>query len=176
MQKADQWRRWIHIQPTVLWLCWRDDNDSIPTSAPNIPGNVKHKPTFRRNLQDIYRTLMYLSIAERILANKMLSMSDVQQGQRYIQLHCQELLRLGVHLLPNHHLSMHYSDIFRRFGPAYVWWLFAFERFNGDQESVNINGRGGGEVEMTLIRNWVSKHRLFELVRILYTRLLSTYF
>ncbi|EGO03200.1 hypothetical protein SERLA73DRAFT_23695, partial [Serpula lacrymans var. lacrymans S7.3] len=47
----------------------------------------------------------------------------------------------------NHHLSMHYSSIFKHFGPAYGWWLFAFEQFNGKLEWVNLNGHADGEME-----------------------------
>lgn len=93
-------------------------------------------------------------------------MIDVRRGQRYLQMYCQLLLRIEAHLTINHHLAMHYVDIFRRFGPAYVWWLFAFERCNGEQEQVNTNGRAGGEMELTLMRSWVGKHQLFELVRV----------
>ncbi|GBE85854.1 hypothetical protein SCP_0803760 [Sparassis crispa] len=59
---------------------------------------------------------------------------------------------------------MHYTDIFKRFGPAYSWWLFAFEHCNGEQEQVKLNGHAEGEMEVTMMRNWVAKHRLHELM------------
>lgn len=92
-------------------------------------------------------------------------MEEVQRGHNYLQRCCHAMLKLGIHLLPNHHLAMHYPEIFRLFGPVYAWWLYAHERFNGIQENVNHNGKGEGELELTLLRNWVLKHRLYELVR-----------
>jgi hypothetical protein len=64
----------------------------------------------------------------------------------------------------NNHLSMHYPDSFLR-GPTNSWWLMGFERCNGDQKKVNLNGHAeGAEMELTLARSWVQKHRLYELV------------
>ncbi|KAG1831439.1 hypothetical protein DFJ58DRAFT_848212 [Suillus subalutaceus] len=49
---------------------------------------------------------------------------------------------------------MHYSLVFRQYGPAYATWLFGFECFNGVLEDVNLNGHGGGEMEYSLARDW----------------------
>ncbi|KAL1949361.1 hypothetical protein VTO73DRAFT_8242 [Trametes versicolor] len=164
LPKADQWRRWVNIQCTVLWLAWRDGDDRLRHAAPEVPHNAKSKPTFTRNLAEIYRVFLYASIAERILASKSISEDDVKRGHRFMQMCCQEMLRLGIHLVPNYHFAMHYPQFFRLFGPVYAWWLFAHERFNGEQEKVNTNGRAAGEMELTLMRNWIAKHRLFELL------------
>ncbi|KAG6882621.1 hypothetical protein C0992_011209, partial [Termitomyces sp. T32_za158] len=59
---------------------------------------------------------------------------------------------------------MHYVQIFKQFGPAYAWWLFPFECFNGELEKVNLNGHATGEMELTLLRDWTLKHRLEELL------------
>ncbi|KAG6875879.1 hypothetical protein C0993_006940 [Termitomyces sp. T159_Od127] len=59
---------------------------------------------------------------------------------------------------------MHYIQVFKRFGPAYAWWLFLFERFNGELEKVNLNGHAAGEMELTLLHDWGLKQRLKELV------------
>jgi hypothetical protein len=112
----------------------------------------------------IYKLVLYLSVSERILASKAISISDIDRGQAYLQLYCQGLESLGVHQTINSHLAMHYSLVFRQYGPAYATWLFGFERFNGVLEDVNLNGHGGGEMEYSLARDWVEKHRLYELV------------
>ncbi|GJE95314.1 hypothetical protein PsYK624_114980 [Phanerochaete sordida] len=164
LQKADQLRRWVHIQPVVLWICWRDENDKIRPYGNAVPAKSKYHPKFKRALHDIYTASLYLALAERILACKSVSINDVKRGQGYLRKYCEILLRIGAHLTINHHVAMHYVDIFRRFGPAYVWWLFAFERCNGEQENVNHNGHANGEMELTLMRNWVMKHRLFEVL------------
>ncbi|KAK7453212.1 hypothetical protein VKT23_011893 [Stygiomarasmius scandens] len=53
--------------------------------------------------------------------------------------------------------------MFKLFGPVYGWWLFAFKWFNGILEKVNTNGQDGGCMELTLLRNWVQNHLLYEL-------------
>lgn len=164
LQKADQWRRLTNIQTTILWVCWRDENDIIKTIPPPIPPNCKSRPTFRRNPREIYNLVLYLSVAERILASKAISMDEVKRGQRYLQRYCQGLQKLGVHMLINHHMSMHYQTIFENFGPTYGWWLFAFERCNGDQQKVNLNGHADGEMELSLLRKWTEKQLFYDLV------------
>jgi len=57
---------------------------------------------------------------------------------------------------------MHIADMIKMFGPVYSWWLFAFERFNGMLEHVNHNGHDGGRMELTLMRNWVQTHLIYE--------------
>ncbi|KAJ2982401.1 hypothetical protein NUW54_g10758 [Trametes sanguinea] len=163
--KADQWRRWVNIQCTILWSLWGDDADMIRSNAPRPPRNAKDVEDFdRSDLAEIYEIFLFASVAERILASKSISAEDVQRGHSYLRRCCQRMLALGIHLLPNHHLAMHYPEIFRLFGPVYAWWLYAHERFNGIQEKVRTNGKGDGEMELTLTRNWVAKQRLHELL------------
>ena len=71
---------------------------------------------------------------------------------------------MGWPMVINNHLSMHYPDSFLC-GPTNSWWLMGFERCNGDQKKVNLNGHvEGAEMELTLARSWVQKHHLYELV------------
>jgi len=139
----------------VLWLIWRDNTDKVPRKARDIPANARARPCFQRHLDDIFRMAVYLSVAERILASRTITIADVRRGQRYLQRFCEIAIRLKIHLKPNHHLAMHYEVIFRRFGPVYAWWLFAFERYNGLLEQVNLNGHASGEMELTLLRHWI---------------------
>jgi hypothetical protein len=57
---------------------------------------------------------------------------------------------------------MHYLKFIKLFGPIYGWWLFAFERFNGMLEKVKHNGHDGGRMELTLMRQWVMTHLIYE--------------
>lgn len=165
LQKADQWRTLLNVQHILLWLVWRrETDDKIRTTAPEIPPNAKKIPSFKRNPAEIYRLGLYLAVAESILASKAVSMDDVNRAHEYLVRYCKLSLRLGIHLKPNHHLAMHYPAIFRRFGPTYAWWLFAFERFNGYLENINLNGHAGGIMELTILRNWVQRHRVYEMV------------
>lgn len=112
----------------------------------------------------MYRLSLYLATAERTLGSRSITVNDARRGVKYLQQYCQLALSLGIPLKPNHHLAMHYVDMFKRFGPVYGWWLFAFERFNGYLEDVNLNGHAGGEMERTILRGWITKHRTYELV------------
>lgn len=165
LQKADEWRRYAAIQHVVLWLCWRDEDDEIPTTAPPIPSRSTVPEGVDRHLHKFYRLALLISSACRVLAARAISMTDVHHGQELLRSYCLLALTMGIHLMPNHHLSMHYWMIFKLFGPAYAWWLFGFERFNGLLEKVKLNGHANGEMETTLMRNWVRRHRVYDLVR-----------
>ena len=150
--------------PIVLWYCWRDDNDRIPQSEPPINTRAKAPPNTDRRRDHAYELSLMLSASVRLFTSRAISVTDVQRAQRLIQLFCQMALRMGIHLTINHHLAMHYLKVFDDFGPVYAWWLFAYERFNGLLEKVNLNGHADGVMELTLMRAWVLRHRFYELV------------
>jgi hypothetical protein len=162
-KKADEWRRLLTILPVVLWFVWRDNLDKIPAGAPRVPTDAKQKPTFVRCRKKLYDALLLLCTASSLLSCWNVALSSLHRGQTLLQWYCQALLRLKVPLSPNHHWAMHYEVIFRRFGPAYAWWVYAYERFNGLLQKVNLNYHEG-EMESTLMRFWVRMHRLYELV------------
>jgi hypothetical protein len=165
LQKADQWRTLCNTQHIFLWLAWRDSQtDEIKTKAPDIPPQAKKPVSFKRKLPELYDMILYLAVAERILSSRSITINDAKRGVDYLQRYCEIGLRLGVNLKPNHHLAMHYVEIFKQYGPVYAWWLFAFERFNGYLEDVNLNGHAGGVMERTILRSWITKHRMYELV------------
>jgi len=91
-------------------------------------------------------------------------MAQANAGQMYLANYCQRLLLLGVSPTINHHIAMHFSSMIKLLGPVYGWWLFAFERFNGMLKRVNHNGHDGGRMELTLLRNWVQTHLIYELL------------
>lgn len=156
-------RRWVEIQPTILWLCWQDENGRIPKSAPPIPAQAKSIPKFRRQLDEIYELALFLLVSDHILAAKSISMDEVTKGHWYLTMYNHGAVKLGIPLVINNHLAMHYPSCYR-FGPTYTWWLYGFERCNGDQKKVNLNGHADSEMELTLARDWVQKHCLYELV------------
>ncbi|KIJ07324.1 hypothetical protein PAXINDRAFT_182502 [Paxillus involutus ATCC 200175] len=164
LQKADQWRRFSAIMPVILWMSWRDENDNIRTDSPAVPPNAKTPPDIDCRLNKMFELVLFLSTATRLLTSRSISMYDVDRGQQLLQRYCRMALTMRIHLVINHHLSMHYAPFFKNFGPVYAWWLFAFERFNGLLEQVNLNGHAGGIMELTLMRNWVLRHRLYELL------------
>lgn len=164
MKKADEWRRLLTVTPVILWLSWKDHSDEIPDTAPRVLPNEQIKPTHSRKRRSLYGAILYLCAGVRQLSTKTISMAQAAAGQTYLAMYCRQMLALNVVLTVNHHLAMHFASMIRLFGPIYAWWLFAFERFNGMLKKVNHNGHDGGQIEHTLLRNWVQGHLLFELL------------
>ncbi|KDQ21303.1 hypothetical protein BOTBODRAFT_40142 [Botryobasidium botryosum FD-172 SS1] len=163
LKKADEWRRAAGLWPIAFFVVWGNEDDAIPSQAPKVPANAKKKPTWIRNLSRIYGALLMLCVAARILSSKAISVDTARRGIDSLRRYCLALLALKIHLVPNHHVAMHYLPWFKAFGPVYGWWLFAFERFNGILERVKTNNHANGEMELTLVRYWVQYHRLYEL-------------
>lgn len=170
-KKSDEWRRLSAVLPVALWFVWRNHIDQITPGAPRVPSNAESPPKFTRCRQKLFDVVLYLCSAVRLFSAWSISLIDVHRAQTFLQWYCQGLLRLKVHLTPNHHWSMHYEPIFKRFGPACAWWVYAFERYNGLLQKVNLNYHEG-EMETTLMRYWLRMHRLYELVSLLSSSIL----
>jgi|SRR5882762_713404 hypothetical protein len=164
LQKADQWRRFASVMPIIFFICWRDNNDRIPATTTPVHHAAKPPADIDRRLDHVYQLCLLLSTAVRLFTSRAVTLSDVDRAQLLLKLYCLQSLRMKIHLKPNHHLAMHYRLFFQLFGPVYAWWLFAFEPFNGLLEKVNLNGHAGGVMELTLMRAWLERHRLYELV------------
>ena len=52
----------------------------------------------------------------------------------------------------NLHLHLHLKEVFLDFGPAYAFWLYSFERYNGILGDYSINSR---TIESQLIRRFL---------------------
>ncbi|KAG2126265.1 uncharacterized protein EDB93DRAFT_1257640 [Suillus bovinus] len=149
LKKADEWRRLLTITPVLLWWSWKDEHNSIPDTAPPVPPNVQ-VPQFSRRCRHIYDAVLLLCVGVHLLATQSISMSQAQLGQSFLSQYCLRCLNLKIHLMINHHASMHIADMIKLFGPVYSWWLFAFERFNGMLERVNHNGHDDYEYALSL--------------------------
>ncbi|KAG1774897.1 hypothetical protein EV702DRAFT_1237500 [Suillus placidus] len=137
LKKSDEWRRLLTVTPVVLWWSWRDENDEIPDKEPPLPPNTV-QPDFSRNCRSLYQTILLLCTGVCILSSRTISMSQAWIGQSFISHYCLESLQLRIPLTINHHASMHISEMIRKVGPVYAWWLFAFERFNGMLERTHL--------------------------------------
>lgn len=162
LKKADEWRHLLHITPVPLWLCWREEDDSILDLAPPMPPNARNTPKHSRKLRSIYDALLLLCASVHILSAKEISVSEARIGQELMAQYSIIALRLGFKLTVNNHLVMHIADMIRLFGPVQNWWLFPFERFNGVLERVNHNGHDGGALEVTLMRSRIQAQLLFD--------------
>ncbi|KAE9404137.1 hypothetical protein BT96DRAFT_955712 [Gymnopus androsaceus JB14] len=162
LKKADEWRRLLTVTPVLLWIASRNPDDTIPDTEPAVSPNERITTTHSRRRLSLYKAVLFLCVAVRLLATKKNSVDQANAGQTYFAHYCLALLALGVELTVNHHLAMHFSWMIKIYGPVYSWWLFAFERFNGLLEKMKNNGHDGGRVELTILRNWVQTHLLYE--------------
>jgi hypothetical protein len=66
---------------------------------------------------------------------------------------------------PNHHWAVHTTDHLRDYGPMNNFWAFLSERLNKVLKSANTNGRGGGQLEISMMREFIRDTRLDSIVR-----------
>lgn len=152
----------------MLWIAWRNNLDAITTTAPPIPLQAGKKPTLTRNPRAIWNCSVFLTVSLRLYTSWIAYLLDIDRAQLYMRYFCEGLLRLNVHLKPNHHFAMHLPQYFRSFGPCYSWWLFPYERFNGILEEVELNGHPD-DGETSLARWWIRSHLLHDFVSCIHT-------
>ena len=61
---------------------------------------------------------------------------------------------------PNHHWAIHTKDQLRDYGPMPNFWAFLTERLNKLLKSSNANGRGGGQMEVSMMREFYRDSQL----------------
>ncbi len=65
---------------------------------------------------------------------------------------------------PNHHLHCHLMECIFHFGSPYSFWLFPFERYNGDMGKLHTNNQ---EMELTLTRKFAEMSAVSGMVSML---------
>ena len=107
-----------------------------------------------KNYTDHYENCLRSCAGTRILCTQSITPIEAQRGQDFLSDAFQSWAAMNCHLTPNFHASMHILEWILAYGPAYAWWVFAYERFIGQLGKYNTNGRQGGELEGTLMRGW----------------------
>lgn len=152
----------LTVTPVVLWAVWKDNQDEIPDSEPPLSSTEKITTKHSRNFARLYNAILLLCAAVKILSTKTITLAEALVGQDLLARYCTTLLALDVVLTINHHLAMHFYLMICLLGPVYCFWLFRFERFNGRLEKAKLNGHDGGRAELTMMRNWMLGHLLFD--------------
>jgi hypothetical protein len=148
-----------------------DDSTSASSDAEDLdsesdPQSQSRPPS--RNYWAHYTNCLRFCASLRILATRALSLDDVDRGLGFHLEAFRSWARMGCHLTPNFHGSVHLGDYLRAYGPMYGWWAWAYERFNGILARVKTNGHhSGGELEATLMRAWVKTSLTQDLVSLL---------
>jgi hypothetical protein len=66
---------------------------------------------------------------------------------------------------PNHHWAVHLPDQLRDYGPVHNFWTFLTERLNKLLKSSNTNHWTGGQLEISMMREFYRSGRLQGMVR-----------
>ena len=106
------------------------------------------------NLHHYYNTVLYFSVSLCILPSRSISPNEVVRGCRFLLQAVQSWACMNCHLVPYHHLSMHFEDQFLQLGPTPGWWAYGSECNNGILGQTNHNNHIGGELEATIMRRW----------------------
>ncbi|KAF8511920.1 hypothetical protein JB92DRAFT_2724598, partial [Gautieria morchelliformis] len=67
---------------------------------------------------------------------------------------------------PNHHFLVHLPAQIHDYGPVYGFWCFLGERLNKLLKSFQSNNWGGGQLEVSMMREWGRDVQLHEMVRV----------
>ena len=55
---------------------------------------------------------------------------------------------------PNHHFAVHLPEQILDYGPIYGFWCFLGERLNKLLKNFNSNNWTGGQMEISMVREW----------------------
>jgi hypothetical protein len=124
---ADQWRSFcsIHLVVTLVRLWGASD-----------PLSWHHK---------MLTNFMDLVTAVKLATMRSMTPDRIAQYQFHMTRYLTELLELypDVGLSPNQHSSLHYPELFERFGPTHAWRCWAIERMNFKLQEVPTNMKFG---------------------------------
>lgn len=117
-----------------------------------------------RNYLRHFNTALEWCTAMRIWLSRSISVGEAKRAHECHASACQEWARMLCHLTPYFHLVMHLIIWILMLGPVYGWWEFPYERFNGFLGRFRHNGHTGGELEATMMRGWLKRQLLHDLV------------
>jgi hypothetical protein len=127
---ADQWRTFITINLVVTLI--------------RLWGALPPENRFRQMLDN----LMDLVTAVKISHMRSLSHEQIDQYTKSMHSYLAGVLILYPHarLVIKHHLALHLSPLFRRFGPTHAWRTFPFERINLVLQRTQTNSHIGTKI------------------------------
>ena len=104
----------------------------------------------------------YFVLACKSLGKRVLTVDDIELGDRYLMQFCKAFEQLyGKDLVtPNMHLHGHLKECLLDYGPFHAFWCFTFERFNGILGSYHTNNRS---VEIQLMRRFLMQAKVKDL-------------
>ncbi|KJA24126.1 hypothetical protein HYPSUDRAFT_96223, partial [Hypholoma sublateritium FD-334 SS-4] len=147
--KADEWKAFCTVNlPITLTRLWGSK-----------PETDRHRQMLTNYLELI--TAVKLANSRAITEDKILLFDKHMQAY----LHGIRELYPFSDISPYQHLTLHFADQLRRFGPTHSWRCYAFERYNGILQQIPTNDTIG-ELEETMFIKFCQAQNL----RVLFTQ------
>lgn len=114
---------------------------NLPITLTRIWGSKSEGSRYRKMLENF----MHLIAAVKISNLRTMTEDNIRLYEKHMREYLQGLLQLYPYteISPYQHLSLHFGDQLRRFGPTHSWRCFAFERYNGIIQNIPTNQRLG---------------------------------
>ena len=127
--KADEWKIWV-----------------IALSKPLLLGKLD---------DPFYKHWLKFVEANRLIASPSVSREDIEAAHALLLSFCTEMEQLygPASITPNMHFHIHLKEGLLDYGPAYGYWVFNFERYNGDVKNIDTNRKGS--FESTYMENFL---------------------
>lgn len=124
---ADQWRTFCTINlPVTLIRLWGKESEDTREAK-------------------MLKNFMHLVTAIRLASMRSMTAERIDEYQRHMHRYLVTLLDLfpGTSITPYQHMSLHFGDMLRRFGPTHGWRCFPFERYNYLLQQIPTNNKLG---------------------------------
>ncbi|EIE87352.1 hypothetical protein RO3G_12063 [Rhizopus delemar RA 99-880] len=127
--KADEWKVWVTFMSKVLLLGKLD--------------------------RQYYQHWLKFVDANILIASPSITTEDVEEAHRLLISFCSEMEGLygAKNISINMHLHAHLKEGIMNYGPVYGYWVFNFERYNGDIKNFNTNRKGN--IESTYLKQFL---------------------
>lgn len=124
---ADQWKSFCTVNlPLTLTRLW------------GYGGKQNRERAMLENF-------MHLVTAVKLATYRRTTTERIVNYDRHMKLYLQNLLILypSTKITPYQHMSLHFADQLKRFGPVHSWRCFPFERYNYLMQKIPSNNRFG---------------------------------
>lgn len=130
---ADQWKNWVvYFSPLVL-------HDILA--------------------EDVMNCWKHFVLACRLLSSKWITSTDLKIADALLMQFCRRTERMfgKEKITPNMHMHCHLKACIEDYGPSHVFWLYAFERYNGILGSMPNNNKS---IETQLMQRFLEESQI----------------
>ncbi|KAG1147001.1 hypothetical protein G6F37_004394 [Rhizopus arrhizus] len=105
--------------------------------------------------QQYYQHWLKFVDANILIALSSITLEDVEKAHQLLVSFCSEMEELygAYNISINMHLHAHLKEGIINYGPVYGYWVFNFERYNGDMKNFNTNRKGN--IESTYLKQFL---------------------